>query len=173
MSTDPITAAIHDIGRLAIHITCNDIASNGIQPLGIMLAVLLPPGTTRAEIEHMMEQAGEASSQLGVEIIGGHTEITGAVNSPVIVSTAIGRGFRGQSQGSEAMKIGDYLLMTKEAGIEGASSHSGRRSYLTTLADKGTSIHILKTLAGHQSISTTAVYLFSSPSQLKAAADLI
>ena len=66
MSTDPITAAIHDIGRLAIHITCNDIASNGIQPLGIMLAVLLPPGTTQAEIEHMMEQAGEASSQLGV-----------------------------------------------------------------------------------------------------------
>jgi hydrogenase expression/formation protein HypE len=119
MSTDPITAAIHDIGRLAIHITCNDIASNGIQPLGIMLAVLLPPGTTRAEIEHMMEQAGEASSQLGVEIIGGHTEITAAVNSPVIVSTAIGRGFLGQSQGSETMKTGDYLLMTKEAGIEG------------------------------------------------------
>ena len=43
MSTDPITAAIHDIGRRAIHITCTDIASNGIQPLGIMLAVLLPP----------------------------------------------------------------------------------------------------------------------------------
>lgn len=119
MSTDPITAAIHDIGRLAIHITCNDIASNGIQPLGIMLAVLLPPGTTREEIQHMMEQAGEASSQLGVEIIGGHTEITPAVNGPVIVSTAIGRGFRGQSQDSKDMKAGDYLLMTKEAGIEG------------------------------------------------------
>ena len=66
-----------------------------------------------------------------------------------------------------------FYKLYKEAGIEGASSHSGRRSYLTTLADKGTSIHILKTLAGHQSISTTAVYLFSSPSQLKAAADLI
>ncbi|MBQ4596299.1 MAG: AIR synthase, partial [Firmicutes bacterium] len=39
MSTDPITAAVSDIGRLAIHITCNDIASNGVQPLGIMLAV--------------------------------------------------------------------------------------------------------------------------------------
>lgn len=66
-----------------------------------------------------------------------------------------------------------FHKLYKEAGIEGASSHSGRRSYLTSLADKGTSIHILKALAGHQSISTTAVYLFSSPSQLKAAADLI
>jgi integrase/recombinase XerD len=41
------------------------------------------------------------------------------------------------------------------------------------MADKGTSIHILKTLAGHQSISTTAVYLYSSPSQLKRAVELV
>ena len=46
MSTDPITASVNDIGRLAIHISCNDIASNGIQPIGIMLAVMLPEGTT-------------------------------------------------------------------------------------------------------------------------------
>lgn len=34
MSTDPITAAVSDIGRLAIHITCNDIASNGVRHWG-------------------------------------------------------------------------------------------------------------------------------------------
>ncbi len=44
VSTDPITAAINDIGRLAIHISCNDIASNGIEPLGITLTVMLPEG---------------------------------------------------------------------------------------------------------------------------------
>ena len=53
-----------------------------------------------------------------------------------------------------------------------ASSHSGRRTFLTNLANKGTAIHILKTLAGHRSISTTAAYLYSSPSQLKAAVEL-
>lgn len=119
MSTDPITAAMSEIGRLAIHISCNDIATNGIKPLGIMLAVMLPVGTTEQEIEEMMRQAGEASEELGVEIIGGHTEITPAVNTPVIVSTAIGRGMRGQSQQSKSMKPGDFILMTKEAGIEG------------------------------------------------------
>ena len=46
MSTDPITASVSDIGRLSIHISCNDIASNGVQPVGIMLAVMLPVGTT-------------------------------------------------------------------------------------------------------------------------------
>ena len=58
-------------------------------------------------------------------------------------------------------------------GLEGASSHSGRRTFLTNLANKGTAIHLLKTLAGHRSISTTAAYLYSSPNQLKAAVELV
>ena len=66
-----------------------------------------------------------------------------------------------------------FHTLYKAVGIEGASSHSGRRGWLTAMADKGTSIHILKTLAGHQSISTTAVYLYSSPSQLKRAVELV
>jgi len=64
-------------------------------------------------------------------------------------------------------------LLYEGAGVEGASSHSGRRTFLTNLANKGTAIHILKTLAGHRSISTTAAYLYSSPSQLKAAVELV
>jgi integrase/recombinase XerD len=66
-----------------------------------------------------------------------------------------------------------FALLYAGAGVEGASSHSGRRTFLTNLANKGTAIHILKTLAGHRSISTTAAYLYSSPSQLKAAVELI
>ena len=49
-----------------------------------------------------------------------------------------------------------FALLYEGAGLEGASSHSGRRTFLTSLANKGTAIHILKTLAGHRSISTTA-----------------
>lgn len=66
-----------------------------------------------------------------------------------------------------------FALIYEAAGVEGASSHSGRRSFLTTLANKGTSIHILKTLAGHRSISTTAAYLYSRPAQLRAAVELV
>jgi integrase/recombinase XerD len=66
-----------------------------------------------------------------------------------------------------------FALLYEGAGLEGASSHSGRRTFLTNLANKGTAIHILKTLAGHRSIQTTATYLYSSPSQLKAAVELV
>jgi len=119
LSTDPITAAINDIGRLAMHVSCNDVASNGVEPLGIMLAILLPEGTTETEINEMMRQAGEVSEELGVEIIGGHTEITAAVNKPVIVSTAIGRGKKWASQNAENMRPGDLIYITKTAGLEG------------------------------------------------------
>lgn len=119
MSTDPITAAVSDIGRLAIHITCNDIASNGVQPLGIMLAVMLPAGTDENDVAHIMGQAAETAAALNVEIIGGHTEITQAVKQPVIVSTAIGRALSGHSQSGNDIAEGDYIMMTKSAGLEG------------------------------------------------------
>jgi len=66
-----------------------------------------------------------------------------------------------------------FALLYEGAGLEGASSHSGRRTFLTNLANKGTAIHILKTLAGHRSIQTSATYLYRSPSQLRAVVELI
>ena len=119
MSTDPISSTVSDIGRLAIHITCNDIASNGIQPLGIMLACMLPEGTTDADVEEIMQQAGTTAAEVGVEIIGGHTEITPAVRQPVIVSTAIGKAPAGTSQDGNDMIPGDFIMMTKAVGLEG------------------------------------------------------
>lgn len=120
LSTDPITGAVGDIGRLAVQISCNDIASNGIEPLGLLLACMLPEGTTEEEIDEIMRQAGEVSKALGVEIVGGHTEITKAVNTPVIVSTALGRALKGASQSAGNMKAGDFVLITKQAGLEGS-----------------------------------------------------
>jgi integrase/recombinase XerD len=77
-------------------------------------------------------------------------------------------------QGFSANSLTQTLaLLYRGAGLEGASSHSGRRSFLTNLANKGTSIHLLKTLAGHRSIQTTAMYLYSSPAQLRAVVELV
>ena len=66
-----------------------------------------------------------------------------------------------------------FFYLYRAVGLEGCSSHSGRRSFLTGLANKGTAIHLLKSLAGHRNISTTATYLYSSPDQLKAAVELV
>ena len=119
ISTDPITASVNDIGRLAIHISCNDIASNGVEPLGITLAVMLPYGTSKEDVKVIMDQAADAAEACHVEIIGGHTEVTKAVNQPVIVSTAFGKTLSGKSADTREMKPGDKVIMTKKAALEG------------------------------------------------------
>lgn len=125
MSTDPITAAASEVGRLAIHITCNDIASNGVQPLGILLAVMLPEGTTEEDVAEIMSQAADTATEVGVEIIGGHTEITPAVNQPVIVSTAIGKALTDTSQTGDSLAEGDVIMITKSVGLEGTGIIAG------------------------------------------------
>jgi integrase/recombinase XerD len=60
----------------------------------------------------------------------------------------------------------------ERAGMRGATSHSGRRSYLTKLADKGVGVFVLAQLAGHRHIGTTQRYVSVSDTQLKNAAEL-
>lgn len=52
------------------------------------------------------------------------------------------------------------------AGIEGGSSHSGRRTMITRLAESGVDLKSIATLAGHSSIRTTAVYVENNPERL-------
>ena len=60
-----------------------------------------------------------------------------------------------------------------QVGIANASSHSGRRSGLTTLADKGVSVRVLMALAGHSQIATTQRYIDLRPSVVRAAVELV
>jgi hydrogenase expression/formation protein HypE len=121
ISSDPITGTAYEIGRLAVHINCNDIASCGVEPIGLMAVLLCPTGTSENELQSIMEQLiGEAAS-INVDLIGGHTEITDAVSRFVITCTAIGRCPRDKLITPKGAKAGDSLVITKHAGLEGAS----------------------------------------------------
>lgn len=118
MSTDPITAAVNDIGRLAVNISCNDIASNGIEPLGIMLTVMLPPETSEEEMAQIMADAADEAAGLHVQILGGHTEITPVVRQPIVSTTAIGRQPVAEAV-TRTAEPGDYIIVTKAVALEG------------------------------------------------------
>jgi integrase/recombinase XerD len=53
-----------------------------------------------------------------------------------------------------------------EAGINGASSHSGRRTLITRLAERGVDLKAIAEIAGHTSIRTTAMYVEANPTRL-------
>ena len=61
----------------------------------------------------------------------------------------------------------------KEAKIEGASSHSGRRGFITNLANKGVHVRILQELAGHSSIAVTQKYIDVNQDKLKIAVAML
>ncbi|MGI6697557.1 MAG: AIR synthase family protein [Clostridia bacterium] len=121
VSTDPITGASNEIGRLAVHISCNDVAANGVEPFGLLFTILAPEGTKLEVLQDIVRQAAEEAASLKVEIIGGHTEITPAVNRIVVSTTAIGRAAKDRVVTSSGAKPGDYIILTKWAGLEGTA----------------------------------------------------
>ena len=66
-----------------------------------------------------------------------------------------------------------FFWLYKAAGLNGASSHSGRRTFITTLANKGVSVRLLQALAGHRSITTTQVYIDVNDAMKRAAVELV
>ncbi len=121
LTSDPITGTVEEIGRLAVLINCNDIASSGAEPLGLLATILAPPQTTEDELAYVMQQLCDTADTLNVDILGGHTEITGAVNRIVIMSTAVGKVHKEKLVSTSGAKTGDLIIITKTAGIEGTS----------------------------------------------------
>lgn len=121
MSSDPITGSANEIGRLAVHVTCNDVAACGVEPLGLIVTILAPPGTSECDLEIIMNQLIETSSSINVDIMGGHTEITAAVSRFVIICTAVGKAPKDRVVTTGGARNGHYLVLTKSAGIEGTA----------------------------------------------------
>lgn len=64
-------------------------------------------------------------------------------------------------------------MLYKAAGIDGASSHSGRRSFLTNLSAKSVPLKVLMELAGHRQAQTTMRYINVTDDMKKAAVELL
>ena len=119
LSTDPITGASKNAGTLAVHVSANDIASSGATPEAMLVTLLVPPGNELADIENVISDIIATADSIGVDIIGGHTEVTDAVNRIVVSTTAIGRINNKQLVKSSGAAPGDDIIMTKAAAIEG------------------------------------------------------
>lgn len=66
-----------------------------------------------------------------------------------------------------------FIGLYKRAGLDGATSHSGRRTFITNLAAQGVSVRVLAALAGHRSIQTTQRYIDVNDNMLRRAVELV
>lgn len=119
VSTDPITGTTQDIGRMAMLVTLNDLASAGAEPVGVLLTALLPEDITEPQIRQIMQQVDRECEKYHVQVMGGHTEITRAVNQPLLTVTGIGKAPKGKMISTGGARPGDDIVITKWIAIEG------------------------------------------------------
>ena len=121
LSTDPITGAARNAGWLSVHVSCNDVASNGAEPVGVLVTILLSGEAREDGLREMMAEVHQAASELGIEVLGGHTEVTPGLAATIISTTAIGKAPKGRYVTSSGAQSGDALVLTKAAGLEGTA----------------------------------------------------
>lgn len=121
LTTDPITGSGAHMGRLAVHVACNDLATTGAEPVGLLLTLLLAEATAEADLERIIREAADAARDVGVEIVGGHTEVTPGIDRSLVIAAAVGRAARDRYVSADGGRPGHALVLTKGAGIEGTA----------------------------------------------------
>jgi hydrogenase expression/formation protein HypE len=117
--SDPITFTTDEIGWYAVQVNANDIATTGAIPRWMLATVLLPEGkTTQDMVENIGQQIFNACKEIGVALVGGHTEITNGLPRPILVGTLIGEVERQKLITPRGAQPGDRVLLTKGVAIE-------------------------------------------------------
>ena len=120
-SMDPITGAMNRIGWLAVNINANDVATFGVQPTFFSSCLLLPENAAEETVETICRQIGACAKELGVAVIGGHSETTPNLRFPIVVGSCLGITEKGRYVTSQGAKTGNTLILTKSAGMEGTA----------------------------------------------------
>lgn len=144
VSTDPITGASKNLGYLAINISVNDVSCQGADPVGVLLSILLPPSASFDDLNQIMEDANKACELNNLEIVGGHTEVTNAVNKIVLTTTVIARANRDKMPDISSVRPGDIIAVSKYVGLEGTSIILEEREnrFLTEVEKENSKINI-------------------------------
>jgi hydrogenase maturation factor len=120
--TDPITFTSGRIGWYAVHVNANDVATTGARPGWFLVTALLPETTTDHDLlDEIFGQIEAACQTVGATFVGGHTEVTGGLERPILVGTMLGEVSHQRLVTPRGAKPGDVVLLTKWIPIEATS----------------------------------------------------
>ena len=113
VSSDPISLAAERVGTLGVHVACNDVAASGGNPRWLTVVVFVPDEGLLGPVTRQLDAAAD---DIGVAIVGGHTEYTDDLDRPLLSLTCLGT--TDQFVPTGGAQVGDRVLLTKGAGIE-------------------------------------------------------
>ncbi len=120
-ATDPITFAAQNIGLYSVAVNINDIVCQGCRPRWSTASLMLPPGTPEQELKSLWRDLAQALKKWDVAAAGGHTEVTDAVNRPLLCGQMIGEPVGENLLDPREAKSGAYIYQWRPAALEGLS----------------------------------------------------
>lgn len=118
VSTDSVSGPIEEVCVYGLHKALNNVAAAGAEPVAVMLAMMLPENTEEKMLQDMMKQAEEICAHYHIQIAGGHTEVTGAVQIPLLTVTGIGKRKK-KNETLFTVEPGQDVVVSKWIGLEG------------------------------------------------------
>jgi len=118
---DPIVGAVNNIGWLAVHVACNDIATSGMPPRWIQTLVLVPHKEDEGLLEGIMRDIARAAEETGVSIIGGHSGYSSNLSRPLVAVTALGTFGGRKPVLTRGAQVSDHILISKGIPLEGTA----------------------------------------------------
>ena len=119
-ATDPVTLTGVDVGAYAVAVNANDVAVTGARPRWFLACVLLPEGSTRDDAQALFAGMRRALDRVGAVLVGGHTEVTGAVRQPLVVGQMLGVATQ-RTVPTGGLRPGDVVVQVGPAPVEGAA----------------------------------------------------
>jgi hydrogenase maturation factor len=144
--SDPITFATDRIGWYAIQVNANDIAASGGVPKWFLATLLLPENEPASTAKEIFKQLQQAAEELGITLIGGHTEITVGLPRPIIAGTMLGEAAPSETVSTSGATPGDDVILTVGIAIEGTAIIA--RESKSRLIDAGLSEAEIRNAAG-------------------------
>ena len=120
--SDPVTFVVDRIGWYAVQVNANDIACTGGVPKWFLPTILLPPNIDENEIRAIFSDIAIACGELGVSVVGGHTEVSVGIPRPIVAGTMLGElDSSANLISSSGAQDGDSIIVTTGIAIEGTA----------------------------------------------------
>ncbi len=136
ISADPVTGVSSEVGYHAIQVGANDVATSGNRPQFAESVVLLPENSRASDVAEIGKEINRGAKELGISVVGGHTEVTPGLNRPIVMMTVF--SFVKGYVSSGGASAGDTILMTGTAGIEGTAVLAKESRKVRRVLDKKT-----------------------------------
>ncbi len=120
-----------NIGSLAVHGTCNDLACSAARPLFLSLGLIIEEGLPMDQLERILHSLGAAADEAGVEVVTGDTKVVPKGSADGIFINTSGLGGVDGSHGAltDEIREGDEILVSGPVGNHGMAVMLSRADF--------------------------------------------